>query len=306
MKKTAAISFITSLLVVSLLFCSRAERRGAGVATDADSPAQARSSEMAAAPQATGVSPQRNAAPSPDQAAAKPAVSPRMVIRTGNLSLIVKDSASALHQITRLVTAKGGYVTSSRQYREGEQIRAQVTLRIPSESFDGTMDSVRKLAMRVEEESVTGEDVTEEFSDLGARLVNLEATETELRELLKTIRQRVQKAADVLEVHRELASIRQEVERVKGRMQYLSTLTSMSTINVNLIPDVLAKPVVEPGWQPLAIFREAARALVGTLKWLAGLLIWLAIYVLPVMLLFALPVWILVKIVSRRRRAAAP
>ncbi len=108
----------------------------------------------------------------------------------------------------------------------------------------------------------------------------------------------------MLAVYRELTSIRGEIERVKGRMQYLSTMTSLATINVDLIPDVLAKPVVEPGWRPLATLKNAGRALVNTLKGLVDVLIWFVVVIVPVLILIAIPIVLLVLLIRWLRRRA--
>ena len=80
------------------------------------------------------------------------------------------------------------------------------------------------------------------------------------------------------------------MEKTKGRMLFLQQSSALSTIKIELIPDAVAKPVVQPGWQPLAIVKDAGRALVETLEWMASLVIWLVLYTLPVLLLFGLPI----------------
>ena len=190
----------------------------------------------------------------------------RMIIRTADLSVVVTDAAQAQQSVTDTVNALGGYIADSSAWREGEQLRARMTVRVPAEKLDALLAAIKGSAVRVQQENVKGQDVTEEFTDLSAQLTNLEATEKELRELLAEVRQKTQKAEDVLAVYRELTTIRGEIEQLKGRMQYLSTMTAMATANVELIPDVLAKPVVEPGWRPLETLKNAGRALVNTLK----------------------------------------
>jgi hypothetical protein len=183
-----------------------------------------------------------------------------------------------------------------------------MTVRVPAEKFDQAMDGIRAVAVRVESESSSGQDVTEEYSDLSAQLRNLEATETELRELLATVRERTGKAEDILAVYRELTTIRGEIERVKGRMQYLERMTALATINVELIPDELQKPVVEEPWNPQVTLKEALRALVNAGRFLVDALIWLVVVVLPILIIIALPVVALVLIIraiGRRRRKSA-
>jgi hypothetical protein len=231
-----------------------------------------------------------------------PADTERMIVRTADLSLVVTDTESALQSVSSLVTGLGGYVADSKAWRQGEQLRATVKLRLPAGQLDSALASIKKLAVRVERENIGGQDVTEEYSDLGAQLTNLEATERELRELLAEVRQRTQKAEDILQVYRELTTIRGEIEQVKGRLQYLDNLTDMATVSVELVPDVLAKPVVEPGWRPLETLKNAGRTLVNALKGLVDVLIYLIVLVLPVLVVVGGILFLLIKGLQRLTR----
>jgi hypothetical protein len=226
----------------------------------------------------------------------------RMIIRTADLSVIVTDAAEAQQSVADTVSTLGGYIADSSAWREGDQLRARMTVRVPAEKLDALLAAIKGTAVRVQQENVQGQDVTEEFTDLSAQLTNLEATEKELRELLTEVREKTQKAEDVLAVHRELTTIRGQIEQLKGRMQYLSTMTAMATANVELIPDVLAKPVVEPGWRPLETLKNAGRALVNTLKGLVDALIWIVVVVAPVLILIAIPIVLIVLLIRWLRR----
>jgi hypothetical protein len=211
-----------------------------------------------------------------------------MIIRNANLSLVVRDAVDVLRKTTALVESKGGYVAEERQWKEREQVRASATLRVPASQLFPLLATISGFAVRVESESVTGQDVSQEFTDLGAQLRNLQATEAELRELLKTVRARMQKASEIMDVYNEITKVRGEIEKIQGRMQYLSQMTALSTITLELVPDVLAAPVVVPGWQPVATIRSATRSLVNTLKSLADAVIWIILYLLPIALIFIL------------------
>ncbi len=234
----------------------------------------------------------------------------RMIIRTADLSIVVTDAAQAQQSVADTVKTLGGYIADSSAWREGEQLRARMTVRVPAEKLDALLAAIKGSAVRVQQESIKGQDVTEEYSDLSAQLTNLEATEKELRELLAEVRQKTQKAEDVLQVYRELTTIRGEIEQLKGRMQYLGTMTAMATANVELIPDTLAQPVIEPGWRPLETLKNAGRALVNALKGLVNALIWLVVYVLPILIVIAIPIVLIVLAIrwlvrrSRRRKSA--
>lgn len=234
----------------------------------------------------------------------------RMIIRTAALSMVVADAEAALKSVTALVAESGGYVADSKAWREAEQLRARISVRVPADRLDATLEAIKRLAVRVESENIGGKDVTEEFSDLTAQLVNLELTERELQELLTEVRQKMQKAEDVLKIYQELTKVRGEIERIKGRMQYLSNMTDLATVSIDLIPDVLAKPVIEPGWRPLETLRSAGRALVNALKGLADVAIWLAVYLLPLLIFIAIPIVLLILgvrwLVRRSRGRARP
>jgi len=224
------------------------------------------------------------------QAAAVDQPLQRMIARTAQIRAVVSDPVATMQALTALVEAKGGFISDSRQWRTGEQMLASLTIRVPVRDLPATLDSIRHRAIRVENETTSGEDVTEQYADLRAQLTNLKATETELRALLVTVRQRTQKAADILEVFNQLASIRQQIDRTQSRITTLENLTNLATITVELVPDALAQPLTAGRWRPLTAVRAAFRALLNTLKGLFEAVIWLLIYVVPVVLALALPV----------------
>lgn len=224
----------------------------------------------------------------------------RMIIRTANVSMIVRDAADVLHRITVMVEGRGGYVADERQWRDQEQTRATVTVRVPSAQLTPVLTSLRGLAVRVDNETISGQDVSQEFTDLGSQLKNLQATEVELRELLTTVRQRTQKASQILEIFNELTRVRGEIEQAQGRMNYLSKMTTYATITVDLVPDALATPVVQPGWQPVATAKAALRSLLNTMKAVADVAIWLGLYFLPIAFLFVIAA-LVIRTLWRRR-----
>src|SRR5216684_9044083 len=262
---------LATLLVV--LAC-KAENRGEPTAV-ADLRAGVANGVVGRSPQAATTS--QPAQPQPQK---------RMIIRNANMSLVVRDAADVLQKVTALVDAKGGYVADTRQWKEREQVRASATLRVPATQLMPVLAAIRGLAIRVESESVTAQDVSQEYADLGAQLRNLQAAETELRELLKTVRERTQKASEIMEIYAEITKVRGQIDQIQARVQYLSQMTSLPTITLELIPDVLAAPVVEPGWQPVATVKNASRSLLNSLKGVVDVLIWVVLYILPLGLIF--------------------
>jgi hypothetical protein len=227
-----------------------------------------------------------------------------MIVRTATLTIVVADTGKALEKISSVVEQNGGYVSGSNVWRETEQLRAKLTLRVPSAGLRATLAAIRASGIRVQAETMSSDEVTQEYVDLGSQLKNLEATEVELRELMTSIREHSKKATEVLEMSQQLTSIRGQIEQARGRMRYLEQMTSYATVNVELVPDAVAKPVVEPGWQPVAIAKDAARALTNVFKEIASAAIWLLIYALPLVLLLGAGAFIAWKLLRRLATAA--
>ncbi len=217
----------------------------------------------------------------------------RVIIYTGNISLVVNDTREAMTAITNLATEQQGYVSASNVYQAGDVPRGTITIRVPAESYLDTLEKLRALAVRVEAENSGTEDVSEEFTDLQARKANLEVTEKALQQLLEE-RQRVGSTSDILEVYRELTSVRGQIEEIEGRLRYLANKAALSTITIELIPDVLSQPVSVAGWEPQGVAKEALQTLVVALQGLANLTIWLAIFVLPLLIIFLIPVALII------------
>jgi len=232
----------------------------------------------------------------------------RKIIYNVYLHLIVKDTATTFDQIRDIAEGIGGFVADSNTWKDGEQLRGTLTVRIPADSLQGALAQFRDLALDVESERMDSQDVTEEYVDLEARLVNLQRTETELLELLET-RSATGKTSDILEVHRELTNIRAQIEQIQGRMKYLSNLSAMATVQITLTPDALMQPVVVAGWRPEGTAREAVRTLIRTLQFFADAIIVVVLLILPVVIVIAIPVVIaffiiraIWKLAKRRRQ----
>jgi len=154
----------------------------------------------------------------------------RMIVRTAEMSLVVDDVAIALDRVASLAESLGGYVVSSTRWKENERLVGIITIRVPAEDFNSTMQALHNLAVDVTHEDTSAKDVTEEYIDLSAKLHNLEATEEQLLRLME----KAEKVEDILNIQRELSRTRGEIEQTKGRMQYLERTSAMSLIRVQL------------------------------------------------------------------------
>ncbi|MGQ9502270.1 MAG: DUF4349 domain-containing protein [Anaerolineae bacterium] len=228
----------------------------------------------------------------------------RFVVYSGTIVLVVQDAGQAAMDIAALATKQGGYVANSNLYLQGGVRRGTIVIRVPAEKYQDTLAALRTLAVRVEKETTNSEDVTQEYTDLRARKVNLEHTEQALQKLLDE-RLKVGRTQDILEVYRELSNVRGQIEQIEGRLRYLTNLAVMSTISIELVPDVLQQPVATTGWEPQGIAKSALQALVSALQVVGTLAIWAVIFLLPLLVVILVPVWVLVRAVRGvlRRRA---
>jgi hypothetical protein len=193
---------------------------------------------------------------------ANPAVISDMVIRTGNASVEVNSLEPAMDALRRLAQRVGGFVGNSTIQSGREQLRqATMEIKVPASRFDDLTGGLAPLG-RVEFVNVSAEDVGEEFVDLTARVGNSRRLEERLIDLLGSRTGRLQ---DVLAVERELARVREEIERQEGRLRYLKSRVSLSTLSV-IIHEPPPLVAAHPGWNPLwEAMRQAWRNFVALL-----------------------------------------
>jgi len=181
----------------------------------------------------------------------------RMIIKTAVLQIKVQDVEAAFTRAVQLAEGSGGYVQSStRSVIAGD--RADLTIKVPPDGFLPLIRSLESLGSS-QSKSITGQDVTEEYYDLEGELENLLQVRGRLFELLS----QAKRVDDAILVEEQLERIGSNVNRVKGRMKYLQTMTGMSTIDLTLASE--ARPVAEAfiNWSFIGNgFVVAARALV--------------------------------------------
>ena len=214
------------------------------------------------------------------------AIVPSMLIRTGNATVEVDSLEVAVAAVRLLATRLGGYVANTSMQSGSEELRsASLELKVPSARFDEAISGLRPLG-KVEAVNVSTADVGEEFVDVTARVENAKRLEDRLVTLLAT---RTGKLEDVLQVERELARVREEIERYEGRLRYLRTRAAVSTLTVTVHEP---RPIVGryDGATPIGdAFRAMWRNLVGFVAGFIAALGWLV----PIALILAGAWWIL-------------
>ena len=188
----------------------------------------------------------------------------RKIVKSAELGLQAEDVRETAARAQQVATQFGGSVQSSQISRGDGFVSAHLVLSVPSERFEAALDELRGLGEEVTTDAVMGEDVTEEFVDLESRERNLLAAE----ESLLNLYDRAESVDDALEIERELANIRGQIEQVQGRIKYLEQRTDLSQIALNIQP--AAEPVKSPpAWSPLRVAAQAWSASLGVLQALA-------------------------------------
>lgn len=175
----------------------------------------------------------------------------RKIIQNVDLRIQVADVQAVMDKIIAMTGQNGGYIVNSSIYKQEDEFRASLTVKIPQDKLNDTVHSLSELGEVLNQDTYT-EDVTEEYYDARARLTVLEAKETRLITLLD----KAASITDIVAIENELARVRSDIEVLQGRLQYLTNATSFSTINIRLlqaIPGQIKAPQGTTGkaWQGL-------------------------------------------------------
>ncbi len=232
---------------------------------------------------------------------ALPALLDRKIVQSASIDIQVDEVGRNFQEIVRIAETAGGFVSSSSFSTLDDQQIADLTVRVPNDGLQGVLAGIRGMG-DVQQESSDANDVTEEYTDLQARLRTLEATEQRYFELMA----QADTINDILVVQDRLDGVRGQIEQVQGRINLLDGLTDLATITVHLRPVVLAVDTGGGGGlNPLDAAAAAWETSLDTLRVLAAGVLIVAVFswwLLPplVALGLALRWWL-----NRRPRAAA-
>ena len=214
------------------------------------------------------------------------------IIKTARLAFETKDPVSTHEKILRLTKENKGFVQSDQSGKGYGRINYNLVIRVPADNFQGVIDGISDGVDYFDQKEVSRKDVTEEFVDLQARLNAKRKLEERYLQLLK----RAKNVKEMLEIERELSGIREEIEAKEGRLQYLQNKVSLSTIHIEFYKTTTTKGVsmsysqkmmnaLRGGWNGISVF-------------FLGIL-----YIWPLLLIFALLIYILrryIKLVKRK------
>ena len=230
----------------------------------------------------------------------------RIVIKNADLSIVVANPADAMDAISEMAEGMGGFVVNSNLYKtttsQGLEVpNANITVRVPADQLESALDQIKALvadpAIDIVNENVTGQDVTDQVTDLESRLRNLQAAEEQLLQIMED----AYKTEDVLSIFRELTSVREEIEVIQGQIKYFRESARLSAISVTLQAKAAVEPITVGGWQLGVEAQRAIQALVNSGEMLATALLWLLLYALPILAIIFLPIFFIVRAIRNRR-----
>ena len=230
----------------------------------------------------------------------------RLIIRNGNISIAAEDTRSARASVENIVAqyaGEGAFVVSSNESGgyNNDLPYINMSIRVPAEHFDEIMNSIAELGVEVYSRNESGQDVTEEYVDLSARLESLEAARDRLLDIIKD----AETTEDLLLAEQQLTQREAEIESIKGRLQYLTESARLSSIYVDIQPYVLSQPI-DNTWKPLVTVRRAFQDLIWSIRGFLNFIITFVIAVLPWLLFFGAIIYFIIRAIVRawRKRQA--
>ena len=302
-KKLVLVSLVIAVLVLSA--CAKAaatqtanEAKDGYYRDSALAPSMSESAGSAEAPSTLNTNGGTNASTAPIQ---------QMIIMNANLEIAVDDPGKAMSAIQKMASDMGGFTVSSNIYKtytsSGVEVpAATLTVRVPSDKLNAALDQIKAMtgdaAKYTLSENISGQDVTQEYTDLKSRLRNLEEANAKLSELYDG----ATKTEDALAIYQQKVQVTEQIEVLKGQIQYYEQASSKSAITVQIVAKESIAPVTIAGWQPAGVARDAVQAMIDFGKGLVNFLIWLGILIIPVVVIIGLPIYFLVRWLVRRNR----
>jgi hypothetical protein len=183
-----------------------------------------------------------------------PSTAERKITLSATIRLRVDDIPSAVQTIEDIAADRGGYVSDSEvsagPKENNDRDVSTMRIRVPAAAYTSVIRELRGLATTVDSEGSQATEVTDEYTDLQARLRNLQATEARYLELLG----RAATIDEILTVQDRVNGVRLEIEQVQGRLNVLNDLTDFATISIELrLPPLVAANGDNEGWAQEAV-----------------------------------------------------
>jgi Domain of unknown function (DUF4349)/Putative zinc-finger len=174
-----------------------------------------------------------------EQTTDQAALANRKLIRNATVELEIVSFDDALQKIIAIANDERGYVaTTSSQKQANGKLSGEVVVKVLPENLDRFLQKIRKLG-ELKNQTLGTEEVTKAYFDTDARLKNARVMEERLIEMLKT---KTGKVSDLLQVEKELARVREEIEKMQGELKYWDSQVQFATVTISLAEKDMEEP----------------------------------------------------------------
>ncbi len=202
--------------------------------------------------------------------------SDRLVIQDTSLSLQVKDVSKTINSILDATKNLGGFLINSSLNKPETAASGTISVRVPEAKRQEALEIFKKFAVKVVSESVSGNDVTDQYVDLESRLEVLNKTKTKYEEILL----KADKVVDIMSVQEQLIFLQSQIDDLKGQQKYFEQSAKLSKVVIYLSTDELALPYAPTNeWRPMVIFKNAVRSLVSLFRGLGSIIIYIVVFI---------------------------
>jgi hypothetical protein len=198
----------------------------------------------------------------------------RNLILTANVAMKAQDPWATADKARAIATGLGGDILAMSQTGQGENRSALITVRVPSDRFDEALRQLKLLEGEVVTSNVDAKDVTDQFTDLQARLVAKQAEEQRYLQLFP----QAKTVDETLKIDAALGNVRVQIEQLQGQINLIKTRTEFSTITMSVVPIVTVPAETGGAWDPSKTFAKAIAALSVFFRFAADLAIWLLVF----------------------------
>jgi hypothetical protein len=172
----------------------------------------------------------------------------RKVVQNASLEMKVQDVPRAYHDAAQVALDEGGLVLDSSLAPTQDKPDGRLTLRVPAATYEDALKKLAALAINVDSQTSNAQDVTDQYTDLQARLRSAQAVEARYLDLLN----RANTIDDILKVQDRLAPVRTEIEQIQGQINVMDNLSANATIKVHLYSEAPQAPASKGGPDPLS------------------------------------------------------
>lgn len=205
----------------------------------------------------------------------QPDIKDRLVTQESQLSLLVENVVEAKDKIVAFAKTSGGYMVTSTVANPQDVPTATVVVRVQSAKLQEALGYFHGLAVKVVSENLVGQDVTDQYVDIEKRIAILENTMARFAAILAEARE----VSDIVNLNQQIINIQSQIDSLKGQQEALKQNSQLAKITIYLSTDEIALPYApSETFRPGVIFKLAVRSLVGHLRQIATVAIWLGVF----------------------------